>query len=126
MRKFIILMGTLFFLSVTSGTAYSKDLDLIIKEYRCTGDGVKIFYSVKNSRSFTRPNIGIGFKIMVDGKPIGCASMYIDVPADEKGDEIREITISAPCRGKNFKIVSTIFGTNVARYKVENWMSGCP
>ena len=114
------------FLAGVSNYSYGKDLELFMKDFQCTGDGVKITYSIKNERDFVRPNIRVGFKILVDDKPIACKEVIIDVPVNSNEDQTMEVTIPAPCQDKSFKLISIVFGSSVKRYKIDNWMAECP
>lgn len=126
MRKYFFLVGIFFLLAGSPGHASGKDLDLTVKEFSCADDGVHISYSVKNERNFTRPNVKIGFKVLVDDKPIGCKVAVINIPVNTGGDQVFEVIIPAPCKGKSYKLVSAMFGSSIKTYKITNWMSECP
>ena len=126
MQKSIFLTGFLLILIVISGSATGRDLELSVKEFTCTDDGINITYSITNERNFTRPNVKIGFKVLVDNKPIGCKVVVIEVPYDATSDQFMEVTIPAPCKDKTYKLVSAVFGRIIKRYKIDNWISDCP
>ena len=126
MRKNIFLAGFLLILIGSAGNASGRDLELTVKEFTCTDDGVQISYSITNERGFIRPNVKIGFKVLVDNKPIGCKEVVIDVPIDATSDQLMEVTIPAPCKDKDCKVATQVFGSSVKSYKIDNWMAECP
>ena len=126
MRKYFL--GLLIFLAGISSNSFGRDnaLDLLIKSSQYTEEGVKISYSVVNQKSFTMRNTKIVFKIKVDGKPVGCKEVNLDVPANSTGDEIMEVIIQAPCENKSCKVAAQIFDSTARKYRIDNWTSECP
>ncbi len=126
MRKYIFLSGILIFLAVGSGILSASDLELSVKEVSYTDEGVQVSYTIKNGRKFIRPNIKIGFKVMVDDMTVACKLVKIDVPANASGNETMDLVIPAHCEGKSCKVASVLFGSSIKKYKIDEWMSGCP
>lgn len=126
MLKFIFFSNVIFLISSAFFTPTSaSDLKLLINEYRCAEEGVLVRYGVINQRNFDRPNISILFKISVRGKPVGCKELNVVIPKGANGSEINETIVKAPCRGKSFKLTTSIFH-NIKKYKKDQWFSGCP
>lgn len=126
MSKHIILTGVLLFLAGVSSNLYGRDLELSVKEFKCGEEGVTVKYTVKNEKNFERPRIRIGFKVVIEDKPAGCDLITTVLPLSEGSEEVMETTIKAPCEGKPFKLVTTVFNSRVKTYRVDNWMAECP
>ena len=126
MSKHIILTGILLFLAGVPSSLYGRDLELSVKEFKCAEEGVTVKYTVKNEKNFVRPRIRIGFKVLIDDKPAGCDLITTELPLSKSSDQVMETTINAPCDGKPFKLVSTVFDSRVKTYRVDNWMAECP
>ena len=125
MRKYFFLTVILFLLTGNFIYAQGTDIELVAKGFSCTAEGVKVSYGVKNGRNFTRPNIRIGFKVLVDGKPIACELVVTSVPANSNGDQITDLMVPAPCEGKSYRVESAIFGSSTKKYRIDNWMAEC-
>ena len=121
-----IFLGLFLVLACISNNSYGRDLDLIIKESLNTEEGVKISYGIKNQKNFLRRNVKVAFRILADGKPVGCRVVNLDVPARSTGDQILEVTIPAPCKEKSCKVSAQIFDSTARKYRIDNWMSECP
>jgi hypothetical protein len=117
----IFLLGFLF-----SGPAHGNDLELVIKENKCTDEGVMIKYSFINHRKFDKPNVTAAFKITVDGKTVACKQIKTTVPRGADGSDIKETLLEATCKGKAAKIQSRLFTGMTARSTINNWESDCP
>lgn len=126
MKNFFILFIVLMLISLTVSTAVGKDIEMVIKENECTDEGIVIRYSLINGRNFDRPNVGIGFKVLVDGKVVACKEIRITVPKGADGTDVKEEILEVPCKDKAAKVITKIFGSSLSRYKVEEWFSGCP
>ena len=124
MRKSILLSAILL-LILNHGESSGRDLELSIKSFNCIEEGVKISYSIKNEKNFPRPNIRVGFKILIDDKPVGCKVVKIDVPVSED-EQILEAIVPAPCEDKSYKLVTAVFGSSTKKYKIDNWLAECP
>lgn len=127
MKKASFFMCAFLFLAFSIlTTAYARDLKLVIKESDCIEDGkVSIRFGVINNRKIKRYNIGVGFKILKEERPVGCKEIKLQVPQGSDGSVIHETIIDAPCDGKSVLLRSMVFH-NVKRYKVEQWFAGCP
>lgn len=125
MRKYLLGL-LLIILAGISSNSFGRDLELLIKSSEYTEKGVKISYGVISEKDFTMRNTKIVFKILVDGKPVGCGEVNLDVPANSTGDKIMEITIPASCENKECKVAAQIFDSTAKKYRIDNWMSECP
>ena len=126
MKKYLLLIWIILFLAGISSTSFGRDLELLVKNSQDTEEGVKVTYSVKNERGFTRPNIRIAFKVLVNDKPIACKLLKIAVPANATGEQDKEVIIPASCKGKSCKLDAQIFGSSTKTYRITNWMKECP
>ncbi len=125
MKKIIFLIGILSVTALPAGS-FGKDLDLKIKETKCTKEGIHLTYSIVNEKNFTRPNIGVGFKVEIDNKIVACKEARVNIPADQNHEHIMETIIPAPCEGKSYRLISTVFPSSISRYKIKNWFTECP
>ena len=126
MKKIFFFSGVILLVAGLAVTpAFGGDLSLNIKGYRCVDEGVLIRYSITNERNFDRNNVYVLFKVLVDGKPLACREIKTFVPKGADGSQIEEVILESQCEGKSFKLVSAII-QNTARYKIEEWFSGCP
>ena len=126
MSKNIIFTAILLFITGFSSNLFGKDLELKVKEFKCTDEGVNVKYTVKNEKTFARPHIRIGFKVLIDDKPVGCDLITTVLPVNPDPEPVMEATINAPCKGKPFELVSTVFDSSIKTYRVDNWMAECP
>ncbi len=122
------ILFSVFILSIFSSvySASAQDIELVIKESQCTDEGIVVSYGLVNKRNFNRPNIRIGFKVIIDEKVAGCEEIKVDIPAESDGSKPYEVTVKAPCAGKTSRVVSKIFPAGLSRYKVEEWFFDCP
>lgn len=126
MKKIIFFFNIILLIAGSAITpVFGGDLELTIKGSRCVDEGVLIRYSVANERDYGRNNVSIVFKVMVEGKPAACREIKTTIPKGADGSKIEEIILEFQCKGKSYKLISSVF-QNVQRYKVEEWFSGCP
>ena len=124
--KKILFTFIVFTIAIFSADSFGKDLELKIKEFKCTKEGVHVTYSIVNEKNFTRPNVGVGFKVEIDNKIAAFKEVTVNVPKDKKGEHTMELVIPAPCDGKPFKLITAVFPSGTSRYKVKNWFTECP
>ena len=127
MKKILFLIG-LFLISINLflASAYAKDVEIKLNDYECLEDGsVRVSYGLINNRNFDINNVILGFKIIVDEKPIACKEIKVNVPEGSNGSEIREIFIEGSCKPGIFKLGYGAFHL-MKRYKIDEWFSGCP
>ena len=127
MRKIYLLMSL--FLIITNlllSSAQALDIEIQLQDYECIEDGrVQVHYGIINNREFDIANVVLGFKVLVDDKPVGCKEIKVDVPKVSDGSDIQEIFIEASCKPHTFKLGYAAFHL-IKRYKIDNWFSGCP
>ena len=114
MGKHITAIVIFLLLAGISSNSFGRDLEFSMKDLQCTEEGLKILYTIKNERNFIRPNVRIGFKVLVDNKPVGCEVVKINVPVNATPDQTMEVTIPAPCKMTGTSI-TTALSTTPAR-----------
>ena len=126
MKKFISLSFMILLIGgLSPEPCLAKDLDLIIHEYSCTEEGILIRYGVVNQRNLDRPNVSILLKVITEGKPLACKEIKMVVPKGADGTEINEVILEAECEGKSLSLTYAIV-QNYVRYRIKEWLSGCP
>jgi hypothetical protein len=124
--KKLIIIAVLLAVFFIAGISHAKDIALKVIRAECAeGKGVTITYTVRNYKNFDRRNVSVLFKIMEEESPAACKEVTMTVPKDADGTKEYETTIETACDGKPVKLRSTILH-NVSRYKIEEWMKGCP
>lgn len=124
MKINLILFIGFLFLSLSITPAHARDLELVIKDFKCMEEGTSISYGVINKKSFDRHNISICFKILVDSKPIECMEIKTTIPRNADGSNIKKAFIAMNCKKKPSELQNTIL-YSTKRYTIEEWFSGC-
>jgi hypothetical protein len=105
--------------------SHAVDFELVIKDVkRINEKEVVIKYGVISKKTFDFPNVSVGFKILIDDKPIGCKEVRSTIPKNSDGTDIQETTVSTSSGEEAFKLESRIF-YSTKRYRVEEWFSDC-
>ena len=127
MKKIYLL--TALFLICTNlflTSANAKDVEIRLNGYECLEDGrVQVRYNLINNRNFDINNVVLGFKVIVDNKPVACKEIKVNVPKGSDGSDIQEIFIEGSCKPHTFKLGYGAFHL-IKRYKIDEWFSGCP
>lgn len=126
MKKTAILLIAL---SILSGpflsTAYSGEIQLLLKDFECTEEGnIVIHYGLISTYNFEYNNVTLGFKVMDGEKPVACRRIKTSVKEGADGSEIHELIIDVPCTGKNLNLESAAF-YYIKKYKIDEWFSDC-
>jgi hypothetical protein len=121
----LIITACFLFVCLFQVPSHASDFELVINDVkRISEKEVVIKYGVKSTKDFDFPNVSIGFKILVDDKPIGCKEVRATIPKGSDGTDIQETTVSTSSGEEAFKLSSRIF-YSTKRYRVEEWFSDC-
>jgi hypothetical protein len=105
--------------------SHANDIELVIKEVtRISEEEVAIKYSVISNKDFDLPNVSIGFKIIIDDKPVGCLKIKTTIPNGSDGSDIKEAKIKISGEDKALKLESKIFYM-MKQYRIDEWFSDC-
>lgn len=125
-RVYLIIILFLISTNLVLASAYGKDVEMKLNEYKCLEDGsVRVLYSLINNRDFDINNVVLGFKIIVAEKPVACKEIKVNVPKGANGSDIQEIFIEGYCKPGTFKLGYAAFHL-IKRYKIDEWFSDCP
>jgi len=126
MKKLILLLIAIPILAgLFFPVAYAGEIKLIVKNFQCTEeDKIIVEYGLINTFGFEYNNVTLGFKLVEEGKSIACNQTKVIVPKGADGTEIKELTITVPCAGKNLNLETAAF-YYVKKYKIDEWFSDC-
>lgn len=126
MNKYLYLFVMLLLSFILVNAAYGSNPEVVIKESKCTKEGVVVKYGFVNPAKYDRPNITVVFKILDGDKTIGCSTINTTIPSGADGSDLKELLINAPCAGKKTGITYRIYLGGTAKYRIKNFESDCP
>lgn len=127
MNKKTTFIFALFFVFLLSClTAGAKDIELKVKNMKkVSEEEIAVKYYVINKRDNDLNSMVLAFKILEEGKPIGCKEIETSIPKGSDESDVKETKIRISGHGGKLKYKSNIF-FNKKRYKIDEWFSECP
>jgi hypothetical protein len=121
--RYLLCIASLLILSLFS-LAHGRELDLYIKEFKCTKEKYILKFGVINKFTYNRQPT-VAFKIRKMDKILACKKIPITVPEGSDGSKVHEVTFDIECGEELLSFSAKLFERSVLN-RLNFWLSDCP